>query len=240
MLKYDDLKTITINSLSEFIKIIEKLPQNSYYRGEDKEYLFQTSSALRTYTGEWESKEPFPFIKMIDEFYNEIAYKLNNDKIDFIAFAQHYGIPTNLLDITTSPLTALYFACQSEKDENGYVYILNEAYIDVTELIHKYPNKNLIDEVFANTPKELSLLAPLITNFKNRYPGEFIRLNTVLKKDYLYYFQDIIFENEDELIDKLKNNEYDPFKLAALLYDVDEDLKEFFLNDNDINVYNYI
>lgn len=24
---------------------------------------------------------------MIDEFYNEIAYKLNDDKIDFIAFA---------------------------------------------------------------------------------------------------------------------------------------------------------
>ena len=56
MLRYDDLKTITINSLPEFIKIIENLPLNSYYRGEDKEYPSQNSSALRRYTGGWKSK----------------------------------------------------------------------------------------------------------------------------------------------------------------------------------------
>ncbi len=236
MLRYDDLKTITINSLPEFIKIIENLPLNSYYRGEDKEYPSQNSSALRRYTGGWKSKKPFPFVNMIDEFYNEIAYKLNDDKIDFIAFAQHHGIPTNLLDITTLPLTALYFACQGEIEENGCIYVLNNAHIDVTELIHSHPNKNLIDEVFAHTPKELSLLVPLITDFKNRYPDEFDRLNALLIEDYVHYFHDTSLK-------KLANNEYDPFELTLLLYDINEELKKFILDDNNddnIDVYNYI
>lgn len=60
-------------------------------------------------------------MKMIDEFYKETAHKLNEDKVDFIAFAQQRGIPTNLLDIPTSPLTALYFACQGDENADGMV-----------------------------------------------------------------------------------------------------------------------
>lgn len=240
MLKYDDLKTIKINSLSEYIKEIEALPSTCYYRGEDKDYFSQTSTALRRYTGSWKSKKPFPFLKMINEFYKEVAYKLNDDRVDFIAFAQHYGIPTNLLDITTSPLTALYFACQGDKTENGYVYTLNEAYIDITELIHMYPNKNLIDKIFSNTPQELTLLVPLITEFKNQYPDEFNRLNNVLIEDYLHYFNITLFDKEEAFQKLLKKNNSDSLDLLVSLYDTHEELKDFIFDNYDIDVYNYI
>lgn len=239
MLKYDDSEIITINSVSEFIKEIESLP-TSYYRGEDKNYFSQTSTALRRYTGSWKSQKPFPFLKMIDEFYKEVAYKLNDDKVDFIAFAQHYGIPTNLLDITTLPLTALYFACQGDKNENGYVYILKEEYIDVTELIHRYPNKNLINEVFSNTPRELQLLVPIMTEFKNQYPDEFSRLNNVLIEDYLHYFHITLSDKEENFQKTLENNQSDSFDLLLLLYEAHEELKEFVLNNCDIDIYIYI
>ncbi len=180
---------IEINSLTDYIREIEKIPSQSYFRGEDKNYSEQRACAFRKYTGFFNSPKPYPFIKMIDEFYKETAYKLNDDKIDFIAFAQHYGIPTNLLDITLSPLTALYFACQGYENKKGYIYTMSEAGINVTELIHKYPNQNLIDKVFSNTTNELKQLIPLFIEFNEKYPKEFYNLLDILIDKYLIYFK---------------------------------------------------
>lgn len=47
----------------------------------------------------------------------------NMSKIDMLIKMQHYGIPTRLLDLTSNPLVALYFACASQPDEDGVVYV---------------------------------------------------------------------------------------------------------------------
>lgn len=47
------------------------------------------------------------------------------NRFDSLVKMQHFGMPTRLLDTTTNPLVALYFACESDKqlDKDGAVYM---------------------------------------------------------------------------------------------------------------------
>lgn len=48
-----------------------------------------------------------------------------NDDFTWLQYAQHYGVPTRLLDFTANPLVALYFSCQSESKCNSVVWVIN-------------------------------------------------------------------------------------------------------------------
>lgn len=39
--------------------------------------------------------------------------------------AQHFGMPTRLLDWSTNPLAALFFACEGEEGHDGFVYAMD-------------------------------------------------------------------------------------------------------------------
>lgn len=44
---------------------------------------------------------------------------------DILTRMQHYSLPTRLLDISSNPLTALYFACSENLDKNGQVILFS-------------------------------------------------------------------------------------------------------------------
>ncbi|NOR62060.1 MAG: FRG domain-containing protein [Rhodobacteraceae bacterium] len=44
---------------------------------------------------------------------------------ELLVIAQHYGLSTRLLDWTSNPLAALWFACSKEDEKDAYVYALD-------------------------------------------------------------------------------------------------------------------
>jgi hypothetical protein len=49
----------------------------------------------------------------------------SDEQFKWIQLAQHYGLPTRLLDWTKNAAIALYFACCAEPEKDGAVFVLN-------------------------------------------------------------------------------------------------------------------
>ncbi len=58
---------------------------------------------------------------------NSADFQYDEYALDRLVRMQHYSLPTRLLDITSNPLIALYFACKSAPDEDGEVIVFSLA-----------------------------------------------------------------------------------------------------------------
>lgn len=129
-----------IDKLSEYMAFIENLPPGfCLSRGQSGDYSL-LPSALRKDSSE-NRKYPKRAIKsFLDEFkmnsyqYMKTPWDIEND-IEWMLYAQHYGIPTRLMDFTTSHIVSLLFAVeksfQNEKDKDAVVYFLNPAKLNL-------------------------------------------------------------------------------------------------------------
>lgn len=56
---------------------------------------------------------------------NSIDFQGDVYTLDRLVRMQHYSLPTRLLDITSNPLIALFFACKSNPDQDGEVIVFS-------------------------------------------------------------------------------------------------------------------
>lgn len=140
---------MTINNIQDYINAIEKLKNkytyetggmNSYVvepqflfrgHGNHKKYKLEPN-ILRTKKTQYGFTTQFSRLEynILSDFISEArAYERNVFDTDIQAWleiAQHYKVPTRLLDFTENPLVALYFACRSKSENIASVWIIDE------------------------------------------------------------------------------------------------------------------
>jgi hypothetical protein len=104
-----------------------------FYRGHSnkKKYKLEPSLFRKDEEGNYLYKENEHILYRELLVSNSVDFQSDVYTLDSLVRMQHYSLPTRLLDITSNPLIALYFACKSSLDEEGEVIVFSMKRKDV-------------------------------------------------------------------------------------------------------------
>lgn len=213
------MKKYKVDSISKYLEVLEENNISNYiYRGQNEPYFSIEASGFRPYMGGWNSDMIYDMPYVHTAFYDRVIGQLSSDeKKYFLAFCQHHGIPTNLVDVSYSPLVALFFACDGKGERK---FTLSEFIGDKS-----------IDDFEKDTSYHSILIDNLINEAKKPFYSPFAQIY-MLNKERLVNITDVIVElNDKNLFEELLVNEMLIFKLFALIKEHFKTINANTLND---------
>jgi FRG domain len=147
-----DSEEPAVDSLSGFLDIVkvwqakhkksnDGFLSQQWYRGVHKKFECQlpgvyrenfTRRAEQVRIGKPHTEDKRLYLErsMLEQFRSAGAMYFNSDNpVEIYFTAQHFGMPTRLLDWSMNPLIALFCACVDEPEEHGFVYAMNPGMI---------------------------------------------------------------------------------------------------------------
>lgn len=125
------MNEIAFDSTQEYLEIIYRLPtawnlhpSGLWYRGvKESDFSLVPGCIWQKIDLDLEESCVSEFLIHYRSFYPEAT----QDPLELYALMQHYGLPTRLLDWTTSPLIALYFAMEKESETSNAVWAMSPS-----------------------------------------------------------------------------------------------------------------
>lgn len=224
-------KEIVIDNITEFIEIALREKDRilyhphgyieTVYRGQINKDWQLAPGLLRNTPDSTIREKILHETLYLNEFIRQMNKECRNlDFFDIMVKAQHYGIPTRLLDVTLNPLVALFFACNDAINiydegkipdgavyifKNSHMYYQNSYYIQViTYYIFKYRWKMSID----SNPEKIVASEEIKEN---------IRLSqNILEQDLLNNVKDLDMQHNPKHIGDILNSNRNYFILPKL------------------------